>query len=96
MLSGLARACDQLKPLGKPLPAPRSLPVAKRAPQVSGTLDAAADLRLVEMPVRPDGSVVDWASSIRAAWDISESAALALTEQFLSEGALMSLPFFAR
>ena len=41
----------------------------------------------VELPVRPDGSVVDWGQQLRDAWDISESAALALMEKFMSEGA---------
>lgn len=40
----------------------------------------------VELPVRPDGSVVDWGQQLRDAWDISESAALALMEKFMSEG----------
>ena len=42
---------------------------------------------MVELPVRRDGTVVDWAQPIRAAWDISERGALAIMEQFLAEGA---------
>ena len=42
---------------------------------------------MVELPVRRDGTVVDWAQPIRAAWDISERGALAIMDQFLAEGA---------
>ncbi len=38
------------------------------------------------MPVRADGTVVDWAASIRAAWDISEAGALRQMDVFLDAG----------
>ncbi len=38
------------------------------------------------MPVRADGMVVDWAASIRAAWDISEAGALRQMDVFLDAG----------
>lgn len=82
----VGRACDKLKPLPKPLPVPQSLPVAAELPRVPGSLGSAAELRLVRLPVRADGTFVDWAADMRAAWDMSESAALAIMEQFLAEG----------
>ena len=42
---------------------------------------------MVRLLVRRDGTVVDWTAPIRAAWDMSESGALAIMEQFLAEGA---------
>ncbi len=50
---------------------------------------------MVELPVRRDGTVVDWAQPIRAAWDISERGALAIMDQFLAEGAPCNLGFTA-
>ena len=93
----LCRACDRLPALPKPLPTPEKLPVAGTPPAVAGEpVLALADLRMVELPVRADGTVVDWAAPILAAWDISEAAALAIMEQFLAEGApLMTWPFSA-
>ena len=50
------------------------------------------------MPARADGSVVDWAASIRGAWDISEAGALRQMAVFLDAGAPVGLykPFGAR
>lgn len=36
--------------------------------------------------MRADGSVVDWGQQLKDAWDISEGAALACMDRFLSEG----------
>lgn len=84
----LRRACERLPPLPKPLATPERLPVADAPPVIDGEPALAlADLRMVELPVRRDGTVVDWAAPILAAWDISEGAALAIMEQFLAEGA---------
>ena len=72
--------------LPKPLPTPQSLPVPDRLPAVPGTITDVADLHLVHLPTRPNGEVIDWTAPIREAWDISESAALNIMEQFMSEG----------
>ena len=84
--SALHRVFDKLPALPKPLPTPQSLPVADKAPNVSDTLAGVAQLRLVQLPKRPNGEVIDWSAPLREAWDISESGALNIMEQFLSEG----------
>jgi hypothetical protein len=81
------RACDKLGPLPQPLPTPERLPVADAPPAIAGEPRLAlSDLHMVDLPIRPDGSVVDWTAPILAAWDISEAAALAIMAQFLAEG----------
>ena len=80
------RVFDKLPALPKPLPTPQSLPVADKAPDVPDTLADVTELRLVQLPRRPDGEVIDWSAPLREAWDISESGALNIMEQFLSEG----------
>ena len=86
-MSGCAsRVFDKLPTLPKPLPTPQSLPIADRAPAVPGAVADVADLRMVRLPKRPDGEVIDWSAPLRDAWDISESGALNIMEQFMSEG----------
>lgn len=77
---------DKLPALPKPLPTPQSLPVADKLPAVPDSFADVADLQLVQLPHRHDGVVIDWSAPLREAWDISESGALAIMEQFLSEG----------
>ena len=77
---------DKLPALPKPLPTPQSLPVADKAPDVPNTLADVAELQLVQLPKRPSGEVIDWSAPLREAWDISESGALNIMEQFLSDG----------
>lgn len=43
-------------------------------------------LGFARMPVRKDGSLLDWGAPILAAWDISEAAGLATLRQFLERG----------
>ena len=81
-----SRVFDKLPTLPKPLPTPQSLPVADRAPAVPGVVADVADLRMVRLPKRPNGEVIDWSVPLRDAWDISESGALNIMEQFMSEG----------
>ena len=47
------------------------------------TLD---ELGMAPTPTRPDGTVVDWTSGIRGAWDISEAGALRQMAVFLDAG----------
>ena len=81
-----SRVFDKLLALPKPLPVPQSLPVADRAPAVPGAVADVADLRMVRLPKRPSGEIIDWSAPLREAWDISESGALNIMEQFMSEG----------
>ena len=85
------RVFDKLPALPKPLPRPQSLPVANKVPAVPDTLADVADLQLVHLPKRPNGEVIDWSAPLREAWDISESGALNIMEQFLSEGGSCSI-----
>ena len=80
------RVFDKLGALPKPLPTPQSLPVADKLPAVPDSLPNMADIQLVQLPKRSSGEVIDWSAPLREAWDISESGALNIMEQFLSEG----------
>ena len=51
-----------------------------------GAVADVADLRMVRLPKRPNGEVIDWSAPLRDAWDISESGALNIMEHFMSEG----------
>jgi hypothetical protein len=64
--------------------------VPDRLPVVPGTVADVADLHLVHLPIRSNGEVIDWTVPIRKAWNISESAALNIMEQFMAEGGLHS------
>jgi len=80
------RVFDKLGALPKPLPTPQSLPVADKLPAVPDSLPNVAAIQLVQLPQRSSGEVIDWSAPLREAWDISESGALNIMEQFLSEG----------
>lgn len=45
------------------------------------------ELGLSRMPLRADGTAIDWAAPIRSAWDFSEGAALRTLREFLADGA---------
>ncbi|XP_063801842.1 deoxyribodipyrimidine photo-lyase-like [Pseudophryne corroboree] len=67
---------------GAPLDAPTSLPVPSCWPD-SVDLDR---LNLAKMPERKDGSVIDWAATIRKSWDFSEDGAYTCLGNFLEDG----------
>ncbi|XP_053304990.1 deoxyribodipyrimidine photo-lyase-like [Spea bombifrons] len=69
-------------PLGTPLEAPTSLPIPSRWPESSDL----SRLNLSRMPRRKDGTVVDWAATIRATWDFSEDGAFRCLTNFLEHG----------
>jgi len=75
-------ACRGLGEPPKPIAVPRSL----QRPRVEAASDGLKALQLARMPVRSDGSFVDWGAPILAAWDISEEAALATLQRFLAPG----------
>ncbi|KAK9843470.1 hypothetical protein WJX81_004296 [Elliptochloris bilobata] len=81
-LMPFVRACDRLPAPPKPLPVPLRVPVAASAPE-GLSLD---ELGLAPMPLRADGTAVDWAAGIRGAWDISEAGALRQMDVFLDAG----------
>lgn len=76
-------ACSSKGEPPKPLPDPRSLTRPAQHLRCQG-LEA---LRLCPLPVRADGSLVDWEAPILASWDISEAAALGALKRFLAPGA---------
>ena len=83
------KACDELPPPRTPHPAPRAL----RAPHPwpSGSFGVER-LRLDRMPVRRDGTVVDWGAPICAAWNMTEDGAQwALTRSVQPHGKLRRL-----
>lgn len=65
----------------KPLPEPPVLP----APE-SLRDDGLTSLGFTSMPVRADGTVLNWGASILEHWNISETAALEILRRFLSPG----------
>ncbi|KAM4614484.1 deoxyribodipyrimidine photo-lyase-like [Discoglossus pictus] len=69
-------------PIGRPLDAPSSLPV----PSCWPTSLELEKLNLSRMPRRKDGTVVDWAATIRKSWDFSEDGAYKCLGGFLEEG----------
>ncbi|KAJ8302712.1 hypothetical protein KUTeg_019108 [Tegillarca granosa] len=70
------------KPIGHPLDSPPFLPKIDNIPS-SMVLD---ELKLAKMPVRKDGTVIDWAAPIRKSWDFSEKGAWDALTMFLEEG----------
>ncbi|KAG9272970.1 hypothetical protein AMEX_G12052 [Astyanax mexicanus] len=68
--------------IGAPLDAPGALPSPSSWPQGC----PLTQLELALMPVRKDGTVIDWAANIRQAWDFSEEGAQARLETFLKDG----------
>ncbi|XP_068115684.1 deoxyribodipyrimidine photo-lyase-like [Hyperolius riggenbachi] len=68
--------------IGTPLDAPRSLPLPSCWPD---SLELNR-LGLAKMPRRKDGTVVDWAATIRKSWDFSEDGAYTCLENFLQDG----------
>eukprot|EP00927_Polykrikos_kofoidii_P061037 TRINITY_DN55929_c0_g1_i1.p1 TRINITY_DN55929_c0_g1~~TRINITY_DN55929_c0_g1_i1.p1 ORF type:complete len:776 (-),score=112.48 TRINITY_DN55929_c0_g1_i1:168-2495(-) len=83
-LTPFHHACSSRKAPPRPLPEPRALTIPKAAGILSSLgLDS---LGLARMPLRPNGSVVDWGSPILAEWDISEAAALAKVKDFFRPG----------
>ena len=65
---------------------PVTLLVAAQHPRIVCAGCELAELSLARMPVRADGSIVDWKASIERDWAISEAGALALLDDFLSNG----------
>eukprot|EP00930_Biecheleria_cincta_P069625 TRINITY_DN57346_c0_g1_i1.p1 TRINITY_DN57346_c0_g1~~TRINITY_DN57346_c0_g1_i1.p1 ORF type:complete len:746 (+),score=117.11 TRINITY_DN57346_c0_g1_i1:74-2311(+) len=81
-LTPFHHACMSQPPVERPTAEPAALQRMDRAIGDEG-LDA---LGFARMPVRRDGSVLDWGAPIQAAWDISEAAGLATLRQFLERG----------
>ena len=81
------RACKRLPKLRKPLPAPAALPVAEDAAAGRAGGLQLQELGLAAMPVRRDGTVVDWGSGIMAAWRPSEQDGIHVLDDFLEAGA---------
>ncbi|XP_072278936.1 deoxyribodipyrimidine photo-lyase-like [Pyxicephalus adspersus] len=73
---------NSTSPIGEPLEAPTSLPLPSSWPE-SLELDR---LDLAKMPRRKDGTVVDWAATIRKSWDFSEDGAYTCLANFLDDG----------
>ncbi|KAM4722073.1 deoxyribodipyrimidine photo-lyase-like [Rhinophrynus dorsalis] len=69
-------------PIGLPLDPPTSLPFPSSWPD-SADLDK---LNLSQMPRRKDGTVIDWAATIREFWDFSEDGAYKCLGNFLEDG----------
>lgn len=69
-------------PIGDPLEAPTSLPLPSCWPD-SLELDR---LDLAKMPRRKDGTVIDWAATIKKSWDFSEDGAYICLGNFLEDG----------
>mmetsp|Transcript_29103 Transcript_29103/g.68840 ORF Transcript_29103/g.68840 Transcript_29103/m.68840 type:complete len:739 (+) Transcript_29103:45-2261(+) len=81
-LTPFHHACMAQPPVQRPTPEPPTL-----IPSTSALADEGLDsLGFARMPVRSDGSVLDWGAPILAEWDISEEAALARLRQFLARG----------
>ena len=74
-------ACDG-HDIGAPLQAPGGL----RAPREWPLAQRVQDLRLDEMPLRPDGTTIDWAGGIREFWCFGEAAAHAALTDFVCNG----------
>ncbi|XP_053556607.1 deoxyribodipyrimidine photo-lyase isoform X2 [Bombina bombina] len=69
-------------PIGDVLEAPTSLPIPSRWPS-SMELEG---LNLSRMPQRKDGTLIDWAATIRKSWDFSEDGAYKCLTNFLDDG----------
>jgi hypothetical protein len=88
----LRRACTKLGPIGRPLPKPKQLPVADASVVTACKGRPLEELGLARMPVRSDGSVVDWGALVLRAWQCSEEVALSTLRSFLLEGAQPAPP----
>ena len=75
-------ACDG-HDIGAPLPAPGG---RLRAPREWPLAQRVQDLRLDAMPLRPDGTTIDWAGGIREFWGFGEAAAHAALTDFVCNG----------
>jgi deoxyribodipyrimidine photo-lyase len=75
-------ACDG-HDIGEPLPAPAK---RLRAPKAWPQSLRVSDLKLDMMPLRPDGSEIDWAYGIREFWGFGEEAAHAALDEFVHNG----------
>ncbi|KAM5138545.1 deoxyribodipyrimidine photo-lyase-like [Mantella aurantiaca] len=73
---------NSTSPIGDPLEAPTSLPLPSCWPD---SLELER-LDLAKMPRRKDGTVVDWAATIRKSWDFSEDGAYICLGNFLEDG----------
>lgn len=80
------RACKRLPKLKKPLPTPAILPVAKATVAEKAGGLKLEQLGLAAMPLRKDGSVVDWGAQVVGAWRTSEQDALRVLDDFLQIG----------
>lgn len=80
------RACKRLPKLKKPLPTPATLPVAKATVAEKAGGLKLEQLRLAAMPLRKDGTVIDWGTQVVAAWRTSEQDALRVLDDFLQIG----------
>jgi len=69
-------------PVPRPAPAPPSL----TAPCKALGSEGLAALGFARMPLRKDGSVLDWGKQILESWDISEEAGLSTLRAFLAPG----------
>ncbi|MEE6499906.1 hypothetical protein FKM82_003632 [Ascaphus truei] len=69
-------------PIGTPIESPTSLPIPSCWPD-SINLEK---LNLSRMPRRKDGTVIDWAATIRQSWDFREDGAYKCLENFLEDG----------
>ncbi|KAG8437639.1 hypothetical protein GDO86_008379 [Hymenochirus boettgeri] len=69
-------------PIGVPLDAPGCLPTPSSWPE-SADMER---LNLAKMPHRKDGTVIDWAATIRKSWDFSEDGAYRCLVNFLEDG----------
>ncbi|XP_069463209.1 uncharacterized protein [Ambystoma mexicanum] len=83
-VSHFMSCCQKNSPLpsGAPLEAPSALPIPCSWP----TSTELQQLQLSRMPRRKDGTVIDWAATIRKTWDFSEDGAYKCLENFLSDG----------
>eukprot|EP00931_Biecheleriopsis_adriatica_P039684 TRINITY_DN22686_c0_g1_i2.p1 TRINITY_DN22686_c0_g1~~TRINITY_DN22686_c0_g1_i2.p1 ORF type:complete len:718 (+),score=109.97 TRINITY_DN22686_c0_g1_i2:43-2196(+) len=85
-LTPFHHACMSRPPVPRPLPEPPALERPRRQLRDDG-LDT---LGFARMPLRRDGSVLDWGAPILEAWSISEEAALATMRSFLAPGGGLS------
>ena len=75
-------ACDG-HDIEEPLPAPTK---RLRTPAAWPSSLGVSDLKLAVLPLRPDGSEIDWAAGIRDFWGFDEAAALSALAEFVEHG----------
>ena len=90
MLPFLKSAQSQQQDFSTVVPEPSELPSPDLTLSGNTTrgLNAASELRLITMPKRRDGSVVDWGSRMMQHWDASEASALSQLQSFIDDGPL--------